>query len=492
MIGKEQLIIDASEFLKGVSSGAEISDGGFSPTGARGFNMLKTPGVLYAPPQAADVDTDNTLTSNGEIVATSPDHAVFSGDNRLCVAAKSNGDGTFYRYNGTKLVLADDANTPDITNNYAKFFTDIINFAGETYVTSKETIVRWTSTATFNISFYTFAAHSSSAISPHPAIVFENNAFYGDVNVLLRQTAAAGAPAAILTLSVDQVITGLGVDQGSGKMLIATSSSLNISNTLTAVHKLLWYDGFSNKVIKSVIIDDMITGFYSHGGITYVAYGGIYLGYINGSGISFLRKLKNATFDSDVFPTKHSFTHRGNTVMVIDGSEILFFGEVIRGSKIFYYGYKNYITGGAVSTTAFKCICPLNSSTTPQAIGISVATENFFSLDISSVATIDSFTLISNFYQFPRPVYLRRLELQFIDNISSGVIVVTYQDERRNGLTLGTEWGTLTNQKIHGYVGFGGDDSSDSNKVTQFQLTLAYNTTNAGLKRVILYYDPAE
>lgn len=491
MRGSRQLIIDSSEFLKGMSSGAEVSDGGFSPAGGRGFNMLHTPGVLYAPAQATDVDTDNTLVNNGEIIATSPDHATFSGSNRLCVAANSSGDGTFYRFNGTKLVLADDASTPDTTNNYAKFFTDIINFAAETYVTSKEKITRWTSTATFDTGFYTFAAHASSALAPHPALNYLNNAFYGDVNVLLKQTTAGGTPTAVLTLSTDQVITALGIDPGSGKMLIATTSSLNINNTLPVINRVYFYDGSKPTPDKVIIVDDVITAFYAHGGYVYVAYGGMYLGYLNGSGITFLRKLKNSSFNSDIFPTKHSFTHIGQTLMVVDGSEILFFGEVTRGSKIFYYGYKNFITGGAVSSTAFKAICPLGNSSTSQTIGISVATENFFSLDITSVATIDSFILETNFYVFPRPVYLRRLELHFVNAIGSNNIVPVYKDERRNGLTLTSEWGTAS-QKIHSFIGFGGDDSTDSNKLTEFQLNLTVGTTNAGLKRAILYYDIAE
>lgn len=491
MTGSKTLNIDASEFLKGMSSSGEISDGGFSPAGARGFNMINTPGILYAPAQAADVDTDNTLAGNGEIIATSPDHAAFSGSHRLCVAAASNGDGTFHRFNGTKLVLADDANTPDTTNNYEKFYTDIINFAAETYVTSKEKITRWTSTATFDVSFYTFAAHASSALAPHPALVYLNNAFYGDVNVLLKQTAAAGTPTAVLTLSVDNVITALGIDPGTGRMLIATTSSLNVNDTIPAIHRLYWYDGSKATPDRVLIVDDMITGFYAHGGNVYVAYGGMYLGYLTGSGITFLRKLKNSSFNNLIFPTKHSFAHIGQTLMVVDGSEILFFGEVTRGSKIFYYGYKNFITGGAVSSTAFKAICPLANSGTAQSIGISVATENFFSLDITSVASTDSFILETNFYQFPRPVYLRRVELHFVSAMSTGNIVLTYKDERRNGLTLTSEWGSGS-FRVHSYVGFGGDDSSDSNKVTDVQFTLTLASTNPGLKRMIVYWDPAE
>ena len=102
MLGLQTLEIDASELLKGMSSGDDISDGGFSPL-TEGLNLIANPGIIYAP--AAEVNTDSDAILTGEIIASCPDHNVTNIDSRLLVAD----DGTFYKYNGTKLQYPNEA-----------------------------------------------------------------------------------------------------------------------------------------------------------------------------------------------------------------------------------------------------------------------------------------------------------------------------------------------------------------------------------------------
>ena len=478
MRGTKQLIIDTSEFLKGMSSGAEVSDGGFSDNTAA-VNLIAEPGILYPPAQAADADTDNRLSTTVSIIASAPDMATAMADNRLLIGNNSSQDGTFYRYDGTKIIAA--AYATDTTRNFAKGITDIITYAGEAYVTSFSHIARWQNDNTITQDFFAFTVTTV----PHPALVFENNAYYGDGNTLKRQTAAAGAPATILTLSSDKIIVALGIDPSSGLMLISTVSTWNASNTGTGTHRVIWYDGFSNKVTKQIIVEDMVTVFHSHGGIVFVGYG-TKIGYLTGSGIAFLRQLRNVSLAQAQLPWKHNFASVGNNLYVVDGHQVLCFGEVLKGSKIFYYAYRNWI-GGSASSTVFTFLGPMGNNR----IGLSEAGQ-FVHFDVTSIATIDQLSFLTNVIDFGGPVYLRRVQLEFINNISSGVISLQATTEQRSGLTLGTEWGTLTNKKIHGYIGFGADDDADSQKATQLQLTLSFTTTSAGLRRIIVYYDPAE
>src|SRR3990167_392122 len=169
MVGQNQLIIDWRTWLKGMSSGSEIDDGGFSPEGD-GVNLIGKPGVLYAPAAEVDADTDPILT--GVIIASAPDHNVTAIDQRLLVAD----NGTFYKYNGTKLQYPNETSGEDSTNTFAKWFTDFINFAGASFITSKEKITKWSGASTFDHD-YTTSAFTNTTY-PHPAIVFENNAFY--------------------------------------------------------------------------------------------------------------------------------------------------------------------------------------------------------------------------------------------------------------------------------------------------------------------------
>ena len=473
-LGSQQLVLDAAEFLKGMSSGPEISDGGFS-TQTEALNLIAEPGVLYAPAQAANIDTDPVLTD--EIIASSPDHAITSVFNRLLVAE----NGTKFSYNGTKVATV--ATGTDATNTYAKGFTDMINYAGETYITTKQTIVRWSGTATFNNAFFTFTTNNVW----HPAIVFEDNAFYGDKNLLLRQTSAGGTPATILTLSTDQFIVALGIDPGTGKMLISTISTLNVSNSLPLTSKLLWYDGFSNKPLKSIIIEEPIYGFHILEGIVFVGYGGN-IGYLSGSGITFLRKLRNVTANEEDLPYKHNFASIVNTLYVVDGSQILAFGEVIRGGKIFYYCYKNYITASQ-SATKFKTIFPAGDAgdSTTKKLAISVATTKLYTLDVTSKATLDRFELRTNWIHFPRPVNIKSLHVEYNDSIAStGNFTFSYLDQ--SGTTsknLSVRNTPITSVFEFDVIGF-------QEKLKALKLLIQNVTENDGLKKITIYYDFVE
>ena len=471
MLGLRHIEIDASNFLRGMSSGGDISDGGFSPD-TEAVNPIIEPGVLFAPAAAADADSDNRLSTTIEIIASAPDMANLGVDNRLLVGANSSDDGTFYRYNGTKIIAA--AYATDTTRNYVKGYTDIITYRGEAYVTSQSHIARWQNDNTITQDFFVFTTSNV----PHPALVFEDNAYYGDNNLLLRQTSVAGTPATILTLAVGEIIIALGIEPGSGKMLIATTSSLNMSNTLTSINKLYWYDGSSNKTLKAIYVEDQILGFHSVAGITYCGYGQN-LGYITGSGIKFLRKLINVTLSSEELPYKHNMTSIGSTLYVADGNKILAYGPIKQGGEnVFYYCARN-----KVNNLVFQSIFNVGSNK----IGYSFLGE-FRTVDFSSSATLDSFTLITNWLAFPRPVFPRSVYLEYLNQIAStDNFTISYTDRNDNGIGLTADPLTQTSVRSVSFIGFRNTDS-----IRSFRLTITNATENDGLIRVIIYYDFAE
>ena len=480
MIGKHQLVIGPEDFVKGMSTSDNIQDGGFSPKVTVGgvevgkVNLIANPGVLYGPATIVDSDTDNRLT--GEIIGSTPDHNVLAGDNRLLFSDND----TFYRYDGTKIIAA--AYTGGTASTFAEGFSDIINFAGETYVTAKERIKRWTSTSTIAdlVSF-------TNTTYPHPAIVFENNAFYGDKNLLLRQTAAAGTPATILTLSLDQVIIALGIDPSTGYMLISTTSSLNISDTLPAVNKVLWYDGFSGKPIKSMIVDEMVLSFHPVGGTVYVGYG-LNLGYLTGSGIQFLRRLYNAGRVQDELPYKHHLCSIGNTLYVVDKNQILAFGEVLPGKKVWYHAWES-----GTNNPDIRAIFPAGS----DKLGISYETNEFATMDVKATTAGGLLRFATNRYEFPRPVYIRKAFIEYVDAVADAnntrnlyyssdgfASEVEMAIEGNTTATLKNETGAtlLTIDNIIGVA--------EKTRTAQFRYY--HSTTNYGVKRIIIYYDFAE
>lgn len=477
MNGKHSFEIAAADFIKGVSQSADLPDGGFSSE-TDNVNLTATPGVLYAPAASVNSDTDSRLT--GGIIASGPDMNVISATNRLLVAS----DGSYYSYNGTKIPAV--ALQTDAGNTYTKGFTDIITYAGEAYVTSKQSITRWQTPSTFNNAFYTF----TTATVPHPAIVYENNAYYADKNLLLQQTSAGGAPATILTLSADQIIIALGIDPGSGLMLISTTNTLDISATLTQVNRLLWYDGNSAKVSKSAIIEEPILGFHCVGATVFVGYNNN-VGYLSGAGIQFLRRLGNVTASNTELPYKHNFAHVGTTLYVLDGKVVMAFGEVQRGKKVWYPAWSNPINSNKPTFLG---------EVGSKKLGMGFATTKFYTFDTSSVATIDSMAFTTNKYPFPRPVYIRGFYFEYADAVvnndnnrdffyktqAQGTGFVIIQDPTASFSVLKNTSGASVYFIEVPTPGMADD------KVRMLQLKYNTSTVNSGLRRIVVYYDIAE
>ncbi len=475
MIGYHQIVIGSAEWTKGMSSSSDISDGGFSNE-TDAVNLTYNPGVIYASAIAVDSDTDTRLTGN--IIATSPDMERVSANNRLLVADND----TYYKYNGTKIIAA--AYTGGTGSTTAAGFTDIVTYRGEGYVSCKERIKRWQSNNTI-----TDLGSFSFSDVPHPMIVYENNFYAGDGNLLLQATAVNTMPTTILTLDVNQIIIAIGIDPGNGLMLISTVSTVDTSDTLPTISKLLWYDGNSLKVTKSVITEDTILGFHTNSGVTYVGYGKN-LGYINGSGITFLRDLKNVTNVQAELPYKHHFASIANTVYVLDGLQILAYGEVLTRRKVFYYCFKNN-----------------TNSNKPTAMGyggngklvFGFATTKFYSVDTNSIASTNTLSLISNKYEFPRPVFLRGFYVEYADAISANDNnrSLSYKTEAQGaGFILIKEtsntFSALKNLSSASVYFLRPNVSVTSDKISLLQLKYTADTLNAGLRRIIIYYDIAD
>lgn len=472
MIGQRQVILDVSEWIKGMSSGKYMPDGGFSDD-TEAVNMIAEPGVLYAPATLVDGDSDAIL--DDEIIASSPDHAAASPSDRLVVTA----DGDFMRYNGTKLL--DVTGGQDTTQTYAKGFTDMVNFDGETYVTSKEKLARWSGTQTFD---FVFASMANTAL-PHPLVVFENNLYIGDGNLLKRMTAAAGTPATVLTLATNEFIQALGVDPGSGKLLISIVYGQNISGTINRTNKVLWYDGFANKVIKVIRVEDMVTAFHNHSGNVIVGYG-VNIGILTGSGIRFLRKLVESALDSTKLPYKHSFASMGSTMCVIDGTKVLAWGPVrTGGDNVFYYIAKNKVNSNIIDAI-------FNAGN--NKLGMSMATSKFRTLDITSKATLDKFDFYTNWVEFPRPIILRAIYYQFVNNLSTANLTLNFDDQSNGGTERELQQLYAANTATSEFFAHGARVTStiDTGKLYAIRLRIQNSTTNDGLKRIIIYYDFAE
>lgn len=400
-VAKSTIIFDWRDFVRGMSRSNEMQDAGFSPEFSTiagdvpQCNLQFEPGVIHAAPTEVDGDGDNTLTD--EIVCSCPDYDITgNADKRLVVTA----DGKYYRYNGTKLgaALQDDGDT------YNAEISQMIVFDQATFVSSLTELHKWSATDTFDNAF---AAFTVTAGCPHPLLVFEGNLYIGDGNVLKRMTDNAATPTAILTLEDEDYIFALGIDKGTGKILISTSGG---GQNVSAVHvkrpKLMWYDGFSNKVSKYVHTEDTILGFLTIGNTTFVGYGQS-VGYISGSGVQFLRRLRVNRAQTEM-PYQNRMTNIGNTLFVAEDHRVLAYGEIIPGQWAWW------CVAIAISGTTLKdvyTIFPVGDNK----LGVSYDTTTFSTFDFDNATGI--LRVRSNKYAFDRPVTVRNTIIEYADAV---------------------------------------------------------------------------
>ena len=465
MIGAKTIDFSAKDFIRGMSSTDFIEDGGFSPL-TQGVNLTLAQGLIYAPADYTDASTNVT----GSVIASCED-PLTSGADRVFL----DNEGTYYSFNGTTMTAA----RTDVVNAYVQGKTDMAAYSGAVFATSDATIVKWVVDSSFNA---TYASFSNNNV-PHPVLVFEDNIYYGDKNLLLRQNGVSGAPATILTLPTSQTIVALGIDPGTGRMLISITEGLNLSDTLFRTNRVAYYDGFSNKALKVVIVDDMITAFCPVGGIMYIGYGRN-LGYWTGAGIQFLRKIDIDFVSTDLLYKQH-FTNSGRTLYFIEGNRIIAHGDIIGdGNKVFYPVFENF------GLSDFTHISNIGSSTTSPKLGYFYATDKFRILPLASstgIGIAGGCVLYTNDYNFDRPVTFNQAIIEYGTDIPTdgnqyGILRLI--DSSNQTITIGDS--TLFTNTTAGIREVEGPYPSIKTRKIQLRYTFVQNTP---IKRITIFYN---
>lgn len=467
-LGKKIAEFTDKQMVLGMSSSDDISDGGFSPS-TDAVNLIAEPGVMYAPASP----TDKSTNLIGNIIASVPDPQ-FSGAQRIFI------DDTGHYYTSNSIGDMTLAQTDGSGNTYAAAFTHAAAFGGAIFATSKQNVIKYsTSGPVFTTNYATF----TSSNTMHPTIVYNDFIYYGDKNLLLRQSSDTSAPVTILTLTPEQNIISLGIDPGSGMMLISTTTQLNSSDSVPTVNKVHYYNGSAPQPTKTIVVDDMVTAFYTVGGNIYVTYSNC-LGYWSGAGIQFLRKLKiaYANFGPTTLPYRQHLTNIESTLYVIDGTQILAHGPVRQnGNKVFYYAYSNNVNSNSLSHIAYF-------GSGLMAIGF--ATNKFYTW--SSITAGSSQDLISNSLEFDDEVWIRRARIIWRNKINNNINPgsIRFLDQDGIILTVGNGGSFLLTNTSGGSSAY--KDILDINiKVKQIQFEMILNTGTPGIRRVLLYGDPA-
>lgn len=489
-LGKKIWVWDADEMAKGVSTSDDFSDGGFSPLTDH-VNLINTPGVCYHPASATDASTNLT----GQMIASCEDPS--NTYSRLFVSTDDGADGRFFSLSASNVLTA--RGSEDTGADYVQGKTDMAAYKNEVYITNSQYVVRWSDIGganTFNTTFFDFTSVSptpaaNATTAPHPCLVYEDNIYYGNGNILLRQTSAGGTPATVLTLPAGQVIVTLGIDPGSGKMLISVVGQINLSDTKNSDARVLYYNGFANKVDKVVLTDSMVTAFPTSEGQLYAAFGSS-LGYWNGSGITFLYEFNNIGFNNEQMLYKHHFTNIDSTLYFIVRSKIYAHGPIQQGGQhVFYPAYNN--TPGGVATDLTN-VTNIGSGL----LSFSYATSKFFTWSTTSVSTTATQSLYSNENDFREAndgIWLRRVRIfwknQISNNASPGSL--SFLNEDGTITTVGNS-GIFSLQNTSGAakamteIVVGGGAGL---RVYQLQWRLILDTINPGIRRIEVFGDPA-
>lgn len=479
MLGSRTITIDKTQFLQGMSSSDHAEDGGFSNRSVN-VNLLTEPGTLNA---TNTYTNDLSASIAGTIVATSNDGNSL-GNLRyvLTTTDVAGGDGKYY-------TVASDYTTTlrqtDTANDYIPENVDMVQYRLEVYTTTETdiTLATGTNLTTFDASWWvtTKTRTALNSGNRHPLLVFEGSLWIGDKN-LLHKWDGTTATHSFLVLPTEQTITALGIDPGTGKMLISVTEGTNAANTHPKTAKILTYDGFSPKPLRAVIVDDTVNAIYPVGGTVYMTYGQR-LGYWTGSGIAFLRRLKNITVSTTTTSAdliyKQRITNIGNTLYVVDGSLILAFGEITNGRKVFYYPLQNNF-----SAANFIAIFNIGNNR----LGVSYAAAKLYTYDMSTASTIASMVLYTNKYSFPQPTIIKTIYLEYSGDISAAASPGSLAIIDENGTATSLESPTNnTSGNIRRIMVHGPDK-----KVMAMQLLYTASTVVVGLERIVIKYDTVE
>lgn len=478
MLGRKIIQWDFEDIAKGMSTSDDLADGGFSPNTDH-VNPIAEYGILHHPAAATDASTNLT----GQMIASCEDP---SGSYDRLYVSTSVPDGRFYSM--TSGVLTQRGST-DSTHQYVEGKTDMIAFEGEVFITSDSNLTRWSAIGAANTFDTAFLGPGwTNDFAPHPALVYNSFAYYGDGNLLLRQSVPGTPPTTILTLPTGSIIVALAIDPGSGQLLISVIGQLNLSGAINSGARVIFYNGSSTTINREVQVDDMVTAFPATEGALYAAYGQN-LGLWNGSGITFLRRM-NVSYGTS--PTqlmyKHHFTSIGSTLYVIEKHKIIAYGPVrMKGDNVFYPAYANTPAGVATNLSNI-------ANTGNNVLSLSFATSKFFLWDTISFATSATQDFYTNSYEFKNEEWIRWIRIvwkaQVNNNVDPGSLFLIDQDGVVTASNTALN-GVIDLRNTSGAASAVKDLTNIDVRLKQVQIRMLGDTINPGIRRIIVYGDPA-
>lgn len=455
----QSIVIDKTIWKQSVSISDRHDDGGYSPL-KKGHNFEYSQGGILLP-QAAPTSITGGVVTDG-IVAMTGDPSFLGND-----AYAVDEDGNFYTIdNGvTTLRQTDGVKTYDWGN------TDMKVFRGELFVTSTTDIANLNGAdlSSLDHDWWTTTKGKTALQSTyrHWMEVVEDTLYITDENMLHTWDGTTATHNAFALPDMYNITAMIKATDGRTLMLFA-SETVDFSHTRRNAAKCFLIDTVNLEIIREIDIDAQIEGAINVGGVIYLT-SGYSLGYWNGDGFSFLRKLETSSRTY-----KHAMTKKDNTLYVRDGNAVLAYGNLGEGN-VFYYPFKHQTASNELNVIFYIGDNKLLTSADTSAQRLNL-------IDFDTFA--DQAQWESNFYSFAGKVWIRRIEVQTETLESGGNITFSYVDKNNSASTMMT-------------MTFASDGAISEKKafcniftdIAKFRVTFAAGNTKGVLKIKIFYED---
>ena len=377
-------------------------------------------------------------------------------------------DNTLYGYktDGTVATIGPSGGS----ETYSVLNTDMIQFNAGIYASHTVDITKYTVSGGFVTNWFSTTAGGASLSSsnPHPMLNFNKQLYVADGSILRKYDSDANTSSLVFQQSTETQIIG--------RMLVSFNIN-NVNNGLTNSTSFVgYYDGTNpTQFLKKIQVDASVTAFYSLGGTVYVVYGQN-LGVWNGNGITFLRRLTSSQSYS-IVSNKQKITNMGQVLVILDGTNLIAYGETIPGQKVF----SNLASLSGVTSNVISCVGPNQTTGTGYTLIFGNDTLNALSKITIGQTLVGSGTFYSNDTHFPRPKFIRGMDV-FLDGIPSGstLLTFTYKDD------TDTTFDCSSAKTMTTAIGLRKKRFMFECKTTSFQVICDFAASTKGLKRIIL------
>lgn len=477
MLGKSQLTISGTQFAAGLCTSDFLGDGGMGLL-SNNLNPVYQPGVVYSLGQ---------LSANGlsaHLVASCEEFQATPSENRWAVDTSSN----FYYISPSEIISTGISGIKGYLAGISDMavFDDVIgSHAPGIYITSATDITRLSGTIGGGLSvgaeaFWT-STKSKTALTtgiPHPLLVYQNQLWIGNGNHLPNMnTSGTANNDASWVLDINEEITALGIDPGTGLMMLGvrTVASSGTSASFPAKYFIYLYDGYSAQSRRKIPVQGAVFSFTTVGGQIMVGIDNS-IGLWNGNGVSFVRRLSS----TGSTPYKQRCAAVNNHFFVADGLQVLGYGDIQNGKKAWYPFYKNNASGSALDIVFQQSVGTIGTT-------YDGSTIKFLQLfDTGNGAGSGMF--YTNNINFERPVSIKGIRV-FTTGITTTAGI--------GGVALIDENGTTHTPTVSKFVVASGttyrfDFIFGGQKLQTMQPVLTLDTQAFGIVRIIIYYDAAE